>query len=204
METPHLLDRDHPSFGTPQAQFLFAIRSDDGAVRKLLLVEAKNPAAVAAVEHVLLQGSGSVSEKCTAVAVYRACDEVGMRSDLIDEVGYVDFMLDVVDPDKLLADPTVSSFFVDSLTDEERAYARLKMEAKSSWNREPAAKKAPKAPRKDRVVEYEPGSRKDMLLSAMVRMGFQKPAVQKWMESSDVESGAIEDQIRAGLAALSS
>ena len=207
MEDRQILDRSHPSFGIDQAWFQFAITSPDGAVRKLLLVEARRPAVVATLEY-LLQVDGKVSDLCHVVAVYRQCPGIGMRSDLLDESTYVDFMLDIVDPDRLLADATCATYFSQSLTDDERRYAEAKARARSTVEEEPAPPRKSAAPRtaksREKESAYEPGGRKDMLFTALTKMGFLKPPVQKWIDSNDVESGTVQNQIRSALSALAS
>ena len=218
MDTQQLLDENHPSFGVDQAWFLFSVQAPDGAVRRLLTVEARGCAAVATLEYVLAR-DGKVSDRCSVLAVYRRCSDVGMRSELVDETSYVDFMLDVVDPDRLLADPTVATYFVESLTPEERGYAEAKTRARASWRNElpppaprplPSRKEAPVRPKAAKKAApagdeaYEPGSRREQLFQGLTRMGFQKPSVKKWIDSNDVDDGTVQDQIRAALSALAS
>ncbi len=204
METS-LLDKKHPSFGIDQAWFQFAILSEDGSIRKLMLVEAQRVAAVATLEYILSK-DGWVSSRCQVVAVFRQCPGIGMRSDIIDELSYVDFMLDIVDPDRLMADAVVSTYFVSSLTNDERRYAAAKATARAAWHNEESE---PEPVVRIRTVsqtsgEYEPGSRQALLFCAMTKMGFKAHQVRKWINDNDVSSGEISDQIRAGLVVLAS
>ena len=202
METKQFLDRNHPSYGFEQAWFQFAIFSPDRAVRKLLLVEAKCSAAVAAIEAILLQ-DGKVSDSCFVVAVLRQCPDIGMRSDLVDEVSYPDFMLDIVDPDRLIGDPVVASYFRESLTAEERVYASNKAATQAADLDERAVEAylAPSEP----AVARDP-SREKSLSAALTGMGFQKSAVSKWIAAKGdaLHEGTVQDRIREALRALAS
>ncbi len=204
MEQKLALTQSHPSFATKSAWFQFAILSSDKAVRKLLLVEAKNSAAVACIESILLV-DGKVSEFCFIVSVFRDCPDIGMRSPLVDEVPYVDFMLDVVDNSRVLSDSTIALFFQRSLSNEEKAYAseKLSIEAEEKM---PESRKSPKpkASGKKSVTPESFTDRESTLESALVGLGFHKGNVAKWMQSQGeaLNQGSIQDQIRNALAAL--
>jgi hypothetical protein len=122
-----LIGRDHPSFGVGHAWFMFSVTDRrTGGITRILLVEARNAWAVQAVERIAYDGKASPN--CDLLAVHRECD-IGVRSDLVEVVRYVDFMLDVVHPDRLLRDALVTTAFQRSLTPEDARYARRKMAA---------------------------------------------------------------------------
>ena len=123
--TANLIGRDHPSFGICHAWFLFSVTDlKVGRISRLLLVETRNAWAVQTLERIAYDGKASPN--CELLTVHRECD-IGIRSNMVEEVQYVDFMLDMVHPDRLLRDALVTTGFQRSLTPEEVAYAKQKM-----------------------------------------------------------------------------
>ena len=120
-----VLGPDHPSLTSRRASFLFA------AGTKLMLVEAKNHYALWTLERLLLQNDQSVSETCRALCVFREFGEVGIRDDSVEDIEYIDFMTDIVDPGWLLRDAVTLACFSKSITPEEREHALARKETEA-------------------------------------------------------------------------
>jgi hypothetical protein len=91
------LTPEHPSHSCDQAWFLFAVTSPrHPGFGRLLLVEAKNHAAVSFLERISADG-GRVSQTCVLMTVHRQCQTIGIRSDLAEEVLFSDFANHMVD-----------------------------------------------------------------------------------------------------------
>lgn len=196
MET--LLDSSHPSFGCKSAWFQFAILSPDGAIRKLLVVEADSEEFVVAIE-LLLSVDGFVSKTCHIISVFRGSESVGMRSPIIEESSIVEFMADIVDTDRL-RDSLVLQTFVGALTSAQRNLFRSKLEARADRVESPQPEKKKLSLRE--IAESKPESppipeRSDILISSLVGLNFNKGAVTKWVTSqgSKINNGTIQDQI---------
>lgn len=184
MRPSDVIDQTHPSFGCSQAWFTVAVcrPGSPGAMSRLLLVEAKNAWAVAAIERVAATDGGRVSPTGFIVAVHRECQDVAMRSDLVDEIDYVDFMLDVVEPGRLLEDTIVATAFRLSLSEEDRSRAMLKLRATTpDMSPDPAPVvrpfQVPAPARKD------PGPAAERLTCGLVGLGFKAGSVRKMVES---------------------
>lgn len=126
LATADLIGRDHPSYGVDHAWFLFSVTDvAAGRISRLIYVEGKGPWAVQTIERIAYDGR--VSPNCELLTVIREC-EIGIRSDMVEVVSYVDFMLDVVHPDRLLRDALVTTAFRSSLSQEQIDYASKKLE----------------------------------------------------------------------------
>lgn len=179
---PNLLDPRHPSFSTERAMFMFALTDRNGAPRKFVLVEANNRWAVQAVEWVLGDGQAA-SPTCRCMAIFRDLQSLGTRDDMMEEVPYADFMLDMVDPDRLAQ---VEDGFNRSLSDEEREYV----------NRKLAAAEAP-VPAVSGVLPVAAVAASDdeeKLVSALTKLGFGKKPVLRFVDSVRARIG--RDDIR--------
>lgn len=132
MKTPEsILQPSHPSYGCDQAWFVFGVVNSRGDITRVLIVEAKNTWAVQTLERVSNKDN-KVNDYCELMTVGRKCSSLGTRSDRAVEVSYVDFILDIVEPNRLLEDYYVSTTFSRSLSDTEREYAAKKLEALES------------------------------------------------------------------------
>jgi len=183
----------------------------------MLLVEAKGPWAVQTVERILLT-DGKVSENCSVLMVHMDCPLIGLRDDIVEQVSYVDFMLDVVSPDRLLADALVTTSFRQSLTDEERQYASLKLSAMNANTRREQAPQAqetaPKAspgpvspaqtPPALPMPQTAPNANYEQLMGGLLHLGFKRPDVKKFIDNlgPKLYSSKLEDLIREGLKEL--
>jgi hypothetical protein len=196
-DTQDLLDSDHPSFGTRNATFQFALENPrTGALVRFILVEANNPYAVAAIERVLIQNEQRVSENCRALCIFRDTTTNGIRDGLVEEIPYIDFMTDIVEPGWLLADPVNVSCFNRSISAEEKEYALAKTRMLGQ---------APEVEATPMVEASEPGQRV-RLLAALTGMGFKKTAVSKFVDSlgARVDHAPLPDLLREGLRSLAS
>lgn len=175
-----IINKNHPSFGANQAYFMFGI-IDNGAYCRTVLVEAKNPWAVQVIERIAIKEQ--VSEKCFLLAVFIDSHNVGMRHNSCDEISYVDFMLDMVDSDLILSESAVAHAFQRSLSAEDVAYAKSKMNG--AWFNQDKPKSKMKLDETvsqsfDDEKEFD-GSKTEVYgpyttaMSALVGLGYKKP-----------------------------
>jgi len=183
----NVIDRDHPSFGAKRATFLFAIGT------KLLLVEADNPYAVATIERILVNNNQMVSETCRVLCVFRNCDS-GIRDESVDEVFYIEFITDIVDPNHILNDDITSTCFGKSVNQKEREYMLNREKTLESILTEEVTQEEMPS------VQEIPGNR-DNLVGALSGMGFKKNAVEKFVVGlgSRVNEEPITNLLREGL-----
>ncbi len=210
------MNGSHPSFGTNQAWFQFGVVSNEGKIRKILYVHAKNPDAVACIEQ-LVSVNDNVSEYCTLLAVMRDCRDIGFRSDLVDECPFVDFILDMVDPDRVINDQFVGYLFSQSLSPEEREYALNKTNIKADLCFTETVDEyydgvipeqavfLPALPSKRAQTVEQSDGREGLIQSALVNMGFQKSSIKKWINDTgnSIHSGTIPEQIKNAIRSLS-
>lgn len=138
-----ILYAGHPAVGTSRAAYQFAILSDSSALSGLLVVEAENEWAVASVEKLLLR-DGFVNPSCRVLVVFRDHRSAGVRDGLVREMSYVDFMLDIVDSDRLIQADALECFSR-SLSPGEREHARARIQSKGDRRTLPAPPPAPVA-----------------------------------------------------------
>jgi len=187
------LGTEHPSYGCEQAWFLFSVR-DARRVARLLLVEAKNPWAVQALERVAGQ-DGMVSGNCELLTVHRQCPSIGIRSGLVSEVDYVDFVTDIVDPGLIAGDQWAAAAFQRSLSPEDRDRALRKM-----------GRPAPApAPAGAQVIPFRqapatPDNYQDVL-AALTDLGYRKAQAKRAVDALGprVNAMPLEDAIKAAL-----
>lgn len=202
-----IFDRSHPSFGTAQAVFMFALTDmTTGAMNRFLLVEVTNPYAVITLERLVHQDS-KVADNCTLVAVFRDNQSVGIRHELLEEVPYVDFMLDIVSIERILDDSVVSTTFKQSLSPEEASYASRKLRDNSF---DATAKPLPENAimvREDQPVVVEPVHKYDnkgRLEYALRTMGLDKKAIRAHIQTlGDIEHEPLEDLIYTAVMRIS-
>lgn len=191
-----ILSREHPSYGCEQAWFLFSIR-DAGRVSRLLLVEARSSQAVQAIERVAAS-DGRVSDNCELLTVHRQCPTIGIRSDLVSEADYVDFMIDVVDPGRIAGDQWAAAAFQGSLTPEDRSRAIGKMGRPAAAESAPA-EVVPMRP----SVRFDPdrsGNYQDAL-AALTDLGYKRAQAKRALDSLGprVDQLPLEEAIKAAL-----
>ncbi|MGH9919152.1 MAG: RuvA C-terminal domain-containing protein [Nitrososphaerales archaeon] len=201
-----ILPAGHPSFGTARAVFLFSIAQG----QRVLVVEATNPWAVLCLERLLLV-DGKVSDFCHVLTVIRDFRNVGMRSDTAEEVPFMDFMTDIVDPYRLAGgvddDGLILKCFKEALTPEELEVAGIKLdamaEAPTPYNfmqfAEGLSESVPALP----AAETGP-DQADQLTSALVNLGFKKPEVRRFVSAlgDRTRSESMHALIREGLRQL--
>lgn len=195
MNTASILSNEHPSYGCEQAWFLFSVQSD-GRISKLLLIEAKNIWAVQTLERLAVDGL--VSQNCQLLAVHRRCSDVGIRSDLVDEIDYVDFILDVVDPRRITGDQWAAASFQQSLTPSDRAKALNKMQA-------PVAPRAAVVdnvvPIRPQVFDPENSENYQDVLAALTDLGYKRPQAKRAVDAlgSRVDEMSLANAVKAAL-----
>jgi hypothetical protein len=190
----NLIGRNHPSFGIGHAWFLFSVTDlKANRISRLLLIEARNAWAVQTIERIA--HDGKASPNCNLLTVHRECD-IGIRSDMVEEIQYVDFMLDIVHPDRLLRDALITTGFQRSLTSEEVAYAKQKM-GNPSCVPTVLALPEPKT-----VLEFGPESPNyQNVLAALTDLGYKQGQARKVLsefgpEAADME---LEDLVKLAL-----
>jgi hypothetical protein len=205
-QIPEILPQGHPSFGTAKAIFLFALGQ---APTRLLSVEATNSWAVLCLERLLLT-DGKVSNNCQVLQVVRDYRNIGTRNDLVQEPTFVEFMLDIVEPARLLRDAIAQEAFKNALTDEERQYALRHVQEISGKTEEiPLAIEdmlPDEIPVEDALPAPEPvmDGQPEKLISAMTGLGFKRPEVHRWVTSlgDQARTGSMHSLIREGLRVL--
>jgi hypothetical protein len=182
MRLSDVVDQTHPSFGCQQAWFTVAVckPGSPGAITRLLLVEARNEWAVATIERVAASDGGRVSPNSFIVAVHRNCSDVAMRSALVDEIDYVDFMLDLVEPGRILQDAVTATAFRSSLDGEDLTRARMKLK---NYAPAPVMKEDPPVLPVPVKTWKDPGPAADRLASGLISLGFKATQVKKLVES---------------------
>ena len=207
-----ILYEGHPSIGTKRAVFLFAL--GQGPTR-FLSVETNNPWAVLCMERLLLV-DGKASDACQVLQVIRDHRNTGVRHSMTEEIPFVDFMLDIVDMDRLLGgdqdDVIVLETFKNSLSAEENKRAIQKLQAIQNAPKRDifAGYEAPQVPApvssgltliKTSVPQED---QTEKLTAALVGLGFKKSDVRQYVNKlgSQVHTEKLQDLVRQGLRAL--
>jgi len=215
---------NHPSFGHQQAWFLFALTAADGGMVRLLSVQARNPWAIQTIE-TMAAGDGKVSSNCELLSVFY--EKGSVRSCRVQEVKYVDFMLDIVDPGYLMQNTVVTTSFEQSLSKEEKRYANMKLDAMMKLERAkprlipmgPPPPKYPLPPEMEDVPQlmapvvidttaevFDPETSVvyQQAMSALTDLGFKKPQVKKVLNDMGhrVDNETIENVIKRALRQL--
>lgn len=217
MSTANLIGPNHPSFGNQQAWFLFALSNEQGAMVRLLLVEARNAWAVQTLERVAADG-GQVGPNCELISVSRHAS-MDFRSRKVTEVKYVDFMLDIVEHGRLMQDTLVTTSFEQSLSDAEKQYANAKLNAMMKLEMarpqltavKPPPPQYPLPPEMEEfgaapvvidvpveVFDAESSVTYQQAMAALTDLGFKKPQVKKVLDDmgSRVADRTIEELIK--------
>jgi hypothetical protein len=174
------MNKDHPSFGCNHIWFLFSV-GHKLAPTGFIITEAGNKHAIYTIETILEQHDGSVSQNCHVVAVFRDAGTSGIRdANLVKYVKYVDFLMDYVDPSYIMADASVIEYMGRSISAEDRAYVRSKMdepaeEEPTGWDilDEKRTMDIPSSEPVEETRDYQ------ILVGALESLGFKKPMVKK-------------------------
>lgn len=197
MDTASILSNEHPSYGCEQAWFLFSIQNGD-KVSKLLLVEAKNVWAVQTLERLAVDSF--VSRNCQLLMVHRRCSDVGIRSDLVDEIDYVDFILDIVEPRRITGDQWAAASFQQSLTpaDKAKALSKMRVEAAPTMAVAVAANVIPIRPQ---VFNPENSRNYQDALAALTDLGYKRPQAKRAIDAlgSQVDEMNLANAVKAAL-----
>lgn len=191
------IGHDHPSYGTAQAWFTFAMRVR-GAVTKVFLVNAKNPWAVQCIER-LLGEDQKVSTTCECLMVFRDCS-IGIRGDLAEEISFEEFVSVIVDKDRFLNDPLTIEAFQQAIS----ATSMPLLAAPPPRRPQPApvktvAEKAAPAPKK---AIGGPGYAK--VSGVLTGLGYKQAQLEPILKGLDVdfESGNVNEIVHTALQAL--
>ena len=201
MNVTSVLSTEHPSYGCEQAWFLFSVK-DAGRVARLLLVEARNEWAVQAVERIVA-ADGTVSQNCELLTVHRQCPSIGIRSDLVSEVDYVDFMVDVVDPGRIAGDQWTAAAFQQSLTPEDRSKAIEKMSRPAFPSAAVPARGNVIPMRRPQPRPFSPESSDNYqnALAALTDLGYKRPQAKRAVDAlgSRVDDIPLVEAIKESL-----
>lgn len=223
METVNIHENfgtDHPAFGTSNGWYLFAF-TNGSSIRRLALVEAKNKWAIMTMEFILRK-SGHVSGTCHVISIFRNCDNIGLRSDEIDEIDYVDFMIDVVDSSLILANVATATMFRNSISKAECEYVSEKLSLISSKRMDDDFEQTMKTSglpvdKTDSVKEADDqvdnpistdskpknDANAEKLCIALIGLGYNKKVVRKYVsELSNTESKPIVSLVKEALVTL--
>jgi hypothetical protein len=183
---------EHPSFGLHRAWYTFGVFSSDGSVKRLMLVEAENVYAINFLESVV-QVDGAVSDTCGLVSI--SSQEPQIRSIFLNEISYIDFVLDMVDANRWFESPFLVDIFQKSLSDVDKVVATMKMNALI---------RRQKRETQNKKVSQEPDTEKlSQLKSGLINLGFSKKDVKKFIESINDQTKSIRDLMAEGIGALS-
>ena len=196
-----ILQPNHPSYGCDQAWFVFGVLNPSGNITRVLIVEAKNTWAVQTLERVA-GNDNKVNDHCELMTVGRNCSSIGTRSDKAVEVSYIDFILDIVEPGRLLEDYYISTTFDRSLTDEDRKYAAKKLEEMNEASQESVETKEPDPVF---VPKAECFNDKPIIrhksISALLDLGFKKQQVNNIIDEVGVQN-TVEETVKSALQRL--
>jgi hypothetical protein len=201
-----LLAAAHPSFGASQATFMFAISAPGGGIRRVLLVAAKNALAVQFVER-LVAADNRVSDNCFLLTVHRETTPIGMRSDLVEEVPYAQFVTDIVDPERVVADPSAEVAMCMSLSEEEKAMVEMAIMSRRHLQSSRTDSRAMSLPPAEAAAD-RPGASHDRsrLQEALSSLGLKRDQVSTLSRELDGRIGRepVEDLVKAALVMIQS
>lgn len=230
MKTHNAIPHQHPSFGCGEAAFIFAklIPGPFGGIEKLILVETKNEWAVQTIERILLIFNNEVNEGYKVMAAFRDCSTIGIRNVELVEIEYIDFMMNIVNHAYIINDPITATVFERSLTDETRnqAIRMLKTEADNITAddivRSASLKSKVKPvefneypkfevlglPKPQPFFDFDLESSKNyqMLMAALMDLGYKKPQIKRVLESfgPEIDNITIENLVKICLQRIAS
>lgn len=207
------ISKEHPAFGSNQAAYTFLDGS--GETPSLILVEAPNHWAVFLMEK-MLEEDRKVNPTCRSMLVVRDFRNVGLHSKLVKELSWPDFLVEKVEPARILESPVTVKAFLHSLTEAEREDVNRRMKKMVALDRQkppetPAAPKALQAPTHLRALpKPSPGpsvahqSKLDRLESALSGLGFKKKQISTWTKNLRPENldAPVQDLLKNGIAEL--
>jgi hypothetical protein len=181
MTAAPVIKSSHPSFGCNQAWFLFAKKGQNGGLEKLMLVEAKNGRAVQTIER-MVAVDGHVADDLELMTVHRQCPSIGIRSDFVEEIDYVDFLANYADSSRIVSDSLISHTFQSSLTHADRTKL--------------LATPVPSLPESDESSDIS-----EDVVAALTDLGYKMPQAKRMVQAigHGLKSMAIEDAISAAL-----
>lgn len=208
MEMNQILDESHPSFGSQKAVFIFQMDGNN----KLIVVEAKNHHAVAALERICIFDQ-KVSDFCRLIAVIRDYRDLGVRQSDVREIPYVDFFIDVVSRKRLMGDIVAFNALSLSLSRTEIEYMKTKIrliaEPNTSVSSIPSlpAQSAPMLPSatvdQDDEEEESFVPPNDTVKKALVSLGFNKRTVDSWAGNFNSQGMNNSQMIKSACKSLS-
>lgn len=201
------LNPKHPSAKTPAAAFLF--QTSDG----LLFVEANTNLAVQAME-LLCDEDNCPADGFELLGVFRDYGTIGIRSNDLVGISYVEFLARIVDKEKLANIPMLKECIAASLTPEDRKQMVSIIQSMKSSDEEESEdedeNEEDDEPDEDvEIVDTRSQNtekEKTKLINALTGLGFQKKPVNTFIATITDEIGStpIEKLIRKGIQNLSS
>jgi hypothetical protein len=198
-----ILKPEHPSYGCDQAWFVFGVVNPRGDITRVLIVEAKNTWAVQTLERVSSKDN-RVNNYCELMTVGRKCSSLGTRSDRAVEVSYIDFILDIVDPSRLIEDYYISTTFDRSLTNADREYATKKLEALDAQSQVEVEYSAPPVMKTDKFIsdrydnQIQTSNTRHKAVAALLDLGFKKQQVSQILDQIGT-FGTVEETVKSAL-----
>ena len=191
---------EHPSFNLEQAWYTFGVFTEDGSIQALMVVETENNNAVHMIES-LVQQNGSVSNTCGLVAVSTHPPQI--RSTIVREIGFVDFIIDMVDADRWLGSPFLISLFRQSLSDVDVAVANLKIDQAirlHEW--EQGREQAKEMEEEATGILVQDPAKLEKLRAGLVGLGFSKHDVKVFTASVEDKSDSLQELLKEGIETL--
>jgi len=200
MEHNQILTENHPSYGCEQAIFLFSI-CDENTVKRLIFVEANNEMAVQALE-IITNADGLVNQFCELIAVYRNCQDVGIRSNFISVVDYIDFIIDIVDPARIALDEKASLAVMSSFSpeDHDEMIRKIGLTIKQFDSNEYCGSTIEPI-QKSEKFDPKTSSNYCNVLSMLVNLGYKKTQAKKAVDSlgSNIDQMTLSDAAKTAL-----
>lgn len=195
---------NHPAFSLNGAWYLFAAYAPDGKVERLFKVEAKNRTAIQFLETIMGE-DGAVSPTCVVLMINK--EEPVVRSRGLEEISYIDFVIEIVDHDRFLNSPLLIQIFQKSMTlgDRLRAGARLQRAIKIHAAKPEIVPVSMPETVTDAGTDPVDLQKVSELEQALIGLGFKRPRAIKFVHSVTSEFGKtpIEDLLRRGVQVLS-
>lgn len=190
-----------------QTWFVFAVINGDDIAR-VLLVEAPNADAIRTLEGITKE-DGKANPGCELLAIHKG-NVTPRSSRRLTEISYVDFIIDIVEPSRLVCNQRVATAFQKSFSEEDRKYALMKMEAIEAF---PEPEETPAAPMLERpkapplpAREQAPMTPSNIhnVAAMLADLGFKKPQVKEVLASmgTKIDSMSLEDAVREALKSL--
>lgn len=178
----NFIGESHPSFGHKQMWFMFSM-TVRGSITKVFLVNAQNPWAIQCIERVLGTDQ-KASPTCNCLAVFRDCN-IGVRSDMVEELGFQEFMEVIVDKDRFLSDSLTIHAFQKAIS-----YREVPESTKRALPPPRRHRDAPTpvvvSKNEPEAKKTQPSARRAQVLGILTGLGYKAAQVEPVLGSLDV------------------